>query len=176
MKRLDRVMREVVALEDVLCNRCGVSTRQHGGDYKAATLFIHFGFSSRKDGQYHESHLCEPCYDRIVTSFKHPPFICHDSRDAGPTVQTMGPRVPIRPKDGLVWIEARSGYHLYVVHADGRAGEIDVSDVLTGPLFGPLRDPAYFARVCLSEGLPWWPNGAELALEVIDKRLSALFA
>jgi hypothetical protein len=80
-------------------------------------------------------------------------------------------------RTGLVWIEARAEYKLYVVHSNGRAGEIDISDVIWGPVFEPLRDPAFFAKVRLNQaGVPSWPNGADLAPEFIDQKLSALFS
>ena len=46
---------------------------------------------------------------------------------------------------------------------DGIFQTIDFSRVLGGELFRPLRDPAFFKRVFISEGIPTltWPNGAD---------------
>lgn len=55
---------------------------------------------------------------------------------------------------------------------DGAVKEIDFSAhwaELSGPVFQPLRDPAFFAQVALpadSETIEW-PNGADLAAEYL---------
>jgi hypothetical protein len=46
--------------------------------------------------------------------------------------------------------------------------KLDLSSRLFGPMFEPLRDATYFARVKLDEfGVPCWPNGADLAPETL---------
>jgi hypothetical protein len=41
----------------------------------------------------------------------------------------------------------------------------------TGPVFAPLRDPAYFAQVRLAEwGAPVWPNGVDIAPDALHDR------
>jgi hypothetical protein len=37
----------------------------------------------------------------------------------------------------------------------------DCADFLTetGPMIEPLRDPAFFQRVFVEDGVPTWPNG-----------------
>ena len=65
-------------------------------------------------------------------------------------------------------IEARRPFVLYVEFDDGTRGEYDMADRLNGPVFIPLRDPEYFARVQLSEwGAPEWPNGVDVAPDAI---------
>lgn len=45
-------------------------------------------------------------------------------------------------------IEARyvSNYTIWLRFEDGSEGEVDVSSELYGPVFEPLKDPAYFSR------------------------------
>jgi hypothetical protein len=49
--------------------------------------------------------------------------------------------------------------------SDGAEGEVDLAGELDGPIFEPLRDPAYFRLVTLDPGVHTiaWPNGADLA-------------
>lgn len=46
---------------------------------------------------------------------------------------------------------------------------VDVGPLLNGPVFEPLRDPAYFARAELDRmcGTVTWPNGADFAPEAL---------
>ena len=61
---------------------------------------------------------------------------------------------------------------LYVEFSDGTKGEWDMTQRLNGPVFEPLRDPEYFARVHLDElGVPVWPNGADVAPDALHARL-----
>jgi hypothetical protein len=48
---------------------------------------------------------------------------------------------------------------------DGLIKRINLRHELYGPIFEPLRDPAYFARVAVdtSLGTVTWPNGADFA-------------
>lgn len=54
-------------------------------------------------------------------------------------------------------------YGLRLEFEDGIVREIDLEPILYGEMFGPLRDPAFFARVRLDE--EWetvvWPNDAD---------------
>ena len=47
--------------------------------------------------------------------------------------------------------------------ADGTERDVDLSGVLYGELYGPLRDPAFFARVTIDPEVHTvvWPNGAD---------------
>ena len=62
---------------------------------------------------------------------------------------------------------------LWVRFSDGSEGEVDLSEELDGPVFEPLRDPAYFRRFVLSPDLHTvvWPNGADLAPEFLHRRV-----
>jgi hypothetical protein len=52
---------------------------------------------------------------------------------------------------------------------DGTLKTVDVRPLLAGPVFEPLRDPAYFARGQLDPvcGTVVWPNGADFAPEAL---------
>lgn len=65
-------------------------------------------------------------------------------------------------RDHVVWLE----------FADGLAGEVDLSDGLTGEILAPLRDPAFFARVSIVYGALAWPNGADWSAESLRERLA----
>ena len=73
----------------------------------------------------------------------------------------------------IIHLEARPPYVLYVEFDDGVRGEYDMQDRLSGPVFVPLRDPSYFARVRLAEwGAPVWPNGVDIAPDALHERLA----
>jgi hypothetical protein len=74
----------------------------------------------------------------------------------------------------IVSARAMNGFRLEIVFADGVRGVIALEDRLFGPVFQPLRDPAYFARVAIDEfGAVCWPNGADLAPDALYERLRA---
>ncbi len=58
------------------------------------------------------------------------------------------------------------GYRLRVTFADGFTGEIDLEPLLgCGPIFEPLRDPSFFAKVGVEEGFGCliWPGDLDLS-------------
>ena len=59
------------------------------------------------------------------------------------------------------------GYRLQLNLTDGRTVERDVSELLWGPIFEPLRDPSVFAQVRVERGTVVWPNGADLCPDVL---------
>lgn len=68
------------------------------------------------------------------------------------------------------------GFRLRLSFADGLVGEVDLSDRLAGeigPVFQPLRDVAYFARVSVDPelGTIVWPNGADFAPDVLHEKV-----
>jgi hypothetical protein len=72
----------------------------------------------------------------------------------------------------IVHLEARHPYRLFVRFDDGTEGEDDIGPRMRGPMFEPLRDPSFFARVRLSEdGAPVWPNGLDLAPDALYERI-----
>ena len=68
-------------------------------------------------------------------------------------------------------LEARygSGYVVWLRFRDGTAGEIDLAQALHGPVFEPLRDPAYFRAFIIHPEFHTlvWPNGADIAPEFL---------
>lgn len=69
-------------------------------------------------------------------------------------------------------VEYLGEYRLRLTFADGHIGEVDLASRLegqTGPVFEPLRDLAFFAQVRVDPelGTVVWPNGADLAPEVL---------
>jgi hypothetical protein len=65
-------------------------------------------------------------------------------------------------------------YQLEVAFDDGTCGIVSLKDRLFGPVFAPLRDPAFFRQVAVDEfGAVCWPNGADLAPDALYKRIRA---
>ena len=64
-------------------------------------------------------------------------------------------------------------YKIWLRFADGLEGTIDVSDVLWGPVFEPLKDVTEFAKLYADPECKTvvWPNGADLAPESLHERL-----
>jgi len=58
---------------------------------------------------------------------------------------------------------------LRVQFDDGVEKKVDLRPLLTGPVFEPLLEPDYFARVIVDPecGTVVWPNGADLAPEAL---------
>ena len=75
----------------------------------------------------------------------------------------------MRPVLRIFDAEAIGDHLLRVEFSDGTETIVDVLPLLDGPVFEPLRDPAYFARVTLDPvcGTVVWPNGADLAPEAL---------
>jgi hypothetical protein len=71
-------------------------------------------------------------------------------------------------------------YVLLVTFDDGVVREVDMEPVLWGPVFEPLKDPAFFAQAFIDPelGTVVWPNGADVAPEFLyygDKNPYAAF-
>ncbi len=65
-------------------------------------------------------------------------------------------------------IEYKSGYSFLIVFDDSTCAVIDFSDYLQrGPVFAPLRDPAFFRQARIEGGTIAWPNGADIAPETL---------
>lgn len=69
-------------------------------------------------------------------------------------------------------VEYLGGHRLRVTFADGIVSDVDLSEKLSGavgPMFEPLRDLAFFAKVMVDPdlGTVVWPNGADLAPDAL---------
>jgi hypothetical protein len=62
---------------------------------------------------------------------------------------------------------------LRLTFADGLVGEVDVLDLMRGPVFDPVRTPKGFAEVRVDPelGTVSWPNGADLAPDTLYERV-----
>lgn len=75
----------------------------------------------------------------------------------------------------LTSVRALRPYVLEVTFDDGAVRAIDIEPQLYGPMFEPLKDFRYFARVRIDEDRRSvsWPNGADLAPEFLYSRAPA---
>lgn len=65
-------------------------------------------------------------------------------------------------------VEVVEGFRLRLTLSDGSVLERDVSSLMTGPVFEPLKhDPKIFRRVRVEGGTVVWPNGADLCPDVL---------
>ena len=65
------------------------------------------------------------------------------------------------------------GYRIRVRFNNGQEGIVDLTEVLWGPMFEPLRDIAAFRRFQISDVLHTicWENDADLAPEFLLQRI-----
>jgi hypothetical protein len=64
----------------------------------------------------------------------------------------------------VIDVESRGDYRLFLRFSNGAEGVHDLGPFIAegGEMIEPLRDPAYFARVFLDDGVPTWPNGFDM--------------
>ena len=67
----------------------------------------------------------------------------------------------------VIRAECRGDFRICVTFNDGTAETIDFQQWLEGPIFAPLKDPAYFRRFFVEGGTVVWPNGADIAPETL---------
>lgn len=83
----------------------------------------------------------------------------------------MTDRVPV-----VTAVQVLHDFVVGVTFDDGTVGEVDLLPHLWGPVFEPLRaDPTLFAqvRVDQEEGTIVWPNGADVAPEMLHTEATA---
>jgi hypothetical protein len=61
-----------------------------------------------------------------------------------------------------VAVEVLPPYGIRVTFDDGVVHDTDLAGDLWGPMFEPLKDPVYFSRVTVDDGIVVWPNGVDL--------------
>lgn len=72
----------------------------------------------------------------------------------------------------VVKVSALPNYTLTLTFDDGVQGEFSLADRLFGPMFEPLKDPAYFARVSVDAfGAVCWPNDVDLAPDALYRKV-----
>lgn len=59
------------------------------------------------------------------------------------------------------------GYRVRLTFSDNVEKELDLEAYLNGPVFEPVRDPAYFRQAFIADGAIAWPNGADLDTQVL---------
>jgi hypothetical protein len=72
-------------------------------------------------------------------------------------------------------VKPQPGFRLFVEFEDGVCGTLDLSTELHGPVFEPLRSVPLFEQVQIDEyGVVCWPNGADLAPEVLYEDIRSI--
>jgi hypothetical protein len=69
----------------------------------------------------------------------------------------------------VIRAEYRGEYRIRVTFSDNSEKTVDFQDWLKGPVFEPLKDPAYFQRFFAEGGTVNWPNGADIAPETLHE-------
>lgn len=74
----------------------------------------------------------------------------------------------------IIEAETLAGYRLRIRFEDGITGVVDVSHLVGQGVFSVWADPECFARVAIDHrsGTVVWPNGADLAPDVLYDRIS----
>ena len=75
----------------------------------------------------------------------------------------------------VVEVRPLEGYRVFLRFDDGVQGEIDLEPLLSpfDGVFAPLRDLARFREVFVDDGgTIAWPNGADLAPEILYSKVS----
>jgi len=62
----------------------------------------------------------------------------------------------------VISVEVVPPYGLRLGFDDGLERVVDLARDLWGPMFEPLKDPEYFAKVIVDHGTVAWPNGLDL--------------
>ncbi len=71
-------------------------------------------------------------------------------------------------------LEYRQGYVYCVVFSDGLQADVDLSEYVgKGPVFEPLKDPAFFRQARIEGGTIAWPSGADIAPETLYEKVEA---
>jgi hypothetical protein len=66
-----------------------------------------------------------------------------------------------------------TGFRIHLTFNDGTAATVDFEPWIEGPVFEPLKQPAYFRRFFVDGGTVVWPNGADIAPETLYEAAQA---
>jgi len=70
MTKREIVIRECLEVVDIVCNCCGKSCYTGEYGYEYMTLSANWGYTSNKDLEKWEAHLCEQCGDERLSFLK----------------------------------------------------------------------------------------------------------
>lgn len=68
----------------------------------------------------------------------------------------------------VIRAEHEENFRIRLTFNDGAEGSVDFESWLSGPVFEPLKDKAYFRKFFLDSGTVAWPNGADIAPEALN--------
>ena len=71
----------------------------------------------------------------------------------------------------IIDVKCLSDYKLLLTFENGERRKVDLEDRLSGPIFEPLKNKAYFKQVYVDPelGTIAWPNGADKAPDTLYK-------
>lgn len=75
----------------------------------------------------------------------------------------------------IIWVtdaKHAGDFSLILSFNDGRTGVVDLRDDLTGEVFEPLRNEAYFRQFQVGDWSVEWPNGADFAPEFLYEKIN----
>ena len=67
----------------------------------------------------------------------------------------------------VVRAEYEAQFRIRLTFNDGLEASVDFQRWLTGPVFQPLKQSAYFRKFFVDGGTVAWPNGADVAPETL---------
>jgi hypothetical protein len=77
----------------------------------------------------------------------------------------------------VVAVEHRHDFTYRITFDDGLEGDVDLTEFVGGgPVFEPLRDPEFFRQARVEGGTISWPNGADIAPEVLYELVESVVA
>ena len=73
----------------------------------------------------------------------------------------------------LIAAEYVNDFTIHVRFADGTEGDLNLEPELCGPIFEPLKEPAFFQTFVIHPELHTltWPNGADFAPEFLYEQV-----